>query len=113
MTAKEVFEAARTGDSLAIRVIEETIDYLAQAIANVAAVLNPEMVILGGGVIRSGDLLLEPIKERIRGTIPVVPEIVLTELGDGAVVQGAVALAIGATRGDVFVRDAKSSVAVV
>lgn len=111
LTAREVFQAARDGDSLATRVIEETVDYLAQAIANVAAVLNPEMVVLGGGVARSGDLLLEPIKERIKGTIPVVPRIVLTELGDEAVVQGAVALAIGATRSDIFVRDAKSSVA--
>jgi len=111
LTAREVFQAAREGDTLATRVIEQTIGYLAQAIANVAAVLNPEMVVLGGGVARSGDLLLEPIKERVKGTIPVMPEIVLSELGDEAVVQGAVALAIGATRGDVFVRDAKSSVA--
>ncbi|MFQ5856862.1 MAG: ROK family protein [Anaerolineae bacterium] len=111
LTAREVFEAARDADSLAIRVIEETVDYLAQAIANVTAVLNPEMVVLGGGVARSGDLLLEPIKERVRGRIPVMPEIVLSELGDEAVVQGAVALAVSATRSDVVVRDAKLSVA--
>lgn len=113
LTAKDVFDAARRGDSLARQVIGDTVDYLAQAAANVATLLNPEMIVLGGGVTRSADLLLEPVKQRIVGTIPVVPDIVLCELGDEAVVQGAVALAIGATRSDVFVRDTKSSVAFV
>lgn len=112
LTAKEVFQAARNGDPLAIEVIEDTVDYLAQAVANVAALLNPEMIVLGGGVARSGKLLLEPIKGRIQGTIPIAPEIVLSELGGEAVALGAVALAIGATRGDVFVRDAGSPVVV-
>lgn len=113
LTAKDVFEAARGGDSLAVQVIDEAVDYLAQAIANVAAILNPEIVVLGGGVAGSGDLLLEPIKRRIEGTIPMEPKIKLSELGTEAVALGAVALAIDATRGDVFVQDAKSSVTAV
>lgn len=111
LTARDVFEVARNGDRVAARVVEETAHYLAQAVANLATVLNPEMIVLGGGILRAGDLLLGPIRARVEGTIPVMPEIVLSELGDEAVVQGAVALAIGATRAEVFVQDARSSVA--
>lgn len=94
LTTQEVFQAARAGDRVARQVVQDTIDYLAQAVANIAAVLNPEMVVLGGGVLRAADLLLEPIKERIKGTIPAMPKIVLSELEDEGVVYGAIALAV-------------------
>jgi len=105
LTAKQVFQAARDGDALAQKVVTETVDYLAQAVANVACTLNPEMIILGGALTRSGDLLLEPIKERVRRVVPFWPKIVLTQLGDDAVLQGAIALAIRATQEDISVQE--------
>ena len=51
----------------------ETVDYLAEAIANVACILNPEMIILGGGLTQSDDLLLQPIRERVRRVVPFLP----------------------------------------
>ena len=104
LTAKQVFQAAREGDALAQEVVNQTVDYLAQAAANVVCILNPEMVILGGALTRSGDLLLEPVRERVRRVVPFMPQIVLTELGDDAVLYGAIALAIRATREDISIQ---------
>jgi glucokinase-like ROK family protein len=103
LTAKEVFQAAREGDALAQKAVTDTVDYLAQAVANVVCTLNPEMVILGGALTRSDDLLLEPITERVNRVVPFAPKIVLTELRDDAVLYGAIALAIRATREDISV----------
>lgn len=104
LTAKQVFQAARDGDALAQEIVAETVNYLAQAVANVACTLNPEMIILGGALTRSDDLLLEPIKECVRRVVPFEPEVVLTELGDDAVLYGALALAIRATREHIAVQ---------
>jgi len=104
LTAKQVFEAAREGDALARGIVTETVDYLAEAVANVACTLNPEMIVLGGGLTRSDDLLLEPIRERVARVVPFMPRIVLAELGDDAVLRGAIALAIRATREDISVQ---------
>jgi glucokinase-like ROK family protein len=104
LTAKKVFQAARAGDTLAQAMVTDTVDYLAQAVANVVCTLNPEMVILGGALTRSDDLLLEPIIERVHRVVPFPPKIVLTELGDDAVLYGAIALAIRATRADISVQ---------
>lgn len=106
LTAKQVFQAARDGDALAQEIVTETVNYLAEAVANVACTLNPEMIILGGGLTQSDDLLLEPIRERVRRVVPFLPKIVLTQLGDDAVLYGAIALAIRATREDISVQGA-------
>src|SRR5207237_9924844 len=58
LTAKNVFTAARRGDRLALRVVEEEAARLAVGIATVAPLLDPEVIILGGGVGQNGDLLL-------------------------------------------------------
>lgn len=55
LSAKKIFDAARLGDSLAADVIDEAADYLGRAIANISDILNPEAVILGGGVSRAGE----------------------------------------------------------
>lgn len=58
ITAKDVFDCARSGDEISLNVIKEAAYYLGLALANVANTLNPEMIIIGGGVSKSGDLLL-------------------------------------------------------
>jgi glucokinase len=52
------------------RLIDETVDCLAVAIANLTVTFDPEVIVLGGGVTRSSDLLVDPILRRIEGTIP-------------------------------------------
>ena len=63
---KSIFEAARKGDSLTSDIIEEAISYLGIAIANMANILNPEMVILVGGITNEGDKLLIPLRKEVK-----------------------------------------------
>jgi predicted NBD/HSP70 family sugar kinase len=61
LLAEDVFDAARQGQAWAWKIIDETVDYLAIAIADLAVSFDPDLIILGGGVARSADLLVEPI----------------------------------------------------
>jgi len=90
LTAEDVFEAARKGEPWAWTVINETVDYLAIAIANLVSAFDPELVVLGGGVSRSADMLIAPILARITGAIPNPPKLVVSNLGLQATVMGAI-----------------------
>jgi glucokinase len=90
LTAEDVFEAGRRGEPWAWTVINETVDYLAIAIANLVAFSDPELVVLGGGVSRSADMLIEPILARMNGAIPNLPRLVVSDLGLQATVMGAI-----------------------
>ncbi|WHX99313.1 ROK family glucokinase [Neobacillus sp. DY30] len=63
VTAKDVFDSARNGDELAQKILDEVTFHLGFALANIANTLNPEMIVLGGGVSRAGDILLDSVKE--------------------------------------------------
>ncbi|MGF7049432.1 glucokinase [Paenibacillus sp. DS2015] len=63
MTAKEVFDAAKAGDEVAARIVNRAAFYLAKSMSAVAAVLNPEVFILGGGVANAGDILFNEVRE--------------------------------------------------
>ena len=90
LTAEDVFDAARLKQEWAWTIINETVDYLAIAIANLVASFDPELIVLGGGVSRSADLLIEPIMQRITGVIPNPPKLVVSSLGLRATVMGAI-----------------------
>jgi glucokinase len=66
ITAETVADAARKGDSLSQKIVAETVSYLAMGIANIVSLLNPEIVVLGGGLFQAGDLLLEPIRREFK-----------------------------------------------
>jgi len=97
LSAEYVFAAARRHEPWAERVVSETVDYLGLAIASVSALLNPEVVILGGSVVRSADLLVDPIRERLQGAVPFLPRLVVSQLGLRAAVMGAIMLVLNAT----------------
>lgn len=103
VTAEDVFELARSGTAWAKDIIAETVDHLTLMIASVSALLDPEVIVLSGGVSRSEDLLVEPIKARLEGLVPYVPNIVASELGSEAVAMGAVMLVLDATTGHVMI----------
>jgi glucokinase len=90
LTAEDVFDAARKGEPWAWKVINETVDYLSIAIANLVSAFDPELVVLGGGVSRSADMLIAPILERISCAIPNPPRLVVSDLGLKATVMGAI-----------------------
>ena len=60
--AKDVFDAAKNGDKLAQDVLEQVYAYMGEFIANICCVVNPEVVVLGGGVSRAGEPLLDGVK---------------------------------------------------
>ena len=90
LTSEDVFDAARLKQEWAWQIINETVDYLAIAIANLVASFDPELIVLGGGVSRSADMLIDPIMRRINGIIPNPPKLVVSDLGLRATVMGAI-----------------------
>lgn len=63
LTARQVFEAARSGDPLARQVIDQTASLLGLGVANIVSLVNPEIVILGGSIGRQDDLLLPRLRQ--------------------------------------------------
>ena len=98
-SAEQVIAAARAGDSNALDVLLRTADYLALGVANLISILNPEMVVLGGGFMQAGDLMLDRIRTNaLRWTQPIAAlttKIEQTSLSDDAGLLGAARLAWG------------------
>ena len=95
-TAEAVVAAARLGDIEAQHAVNQTAEHLAMGIASLVAVFDPEIVVLGGGLMQAGDLLLEPIRRlALSWTQPVAARkvrIELTALGEDAGLLGAARL---------------------
>jgi predicted NBD/HSP70 family sugar kinase len=102
--AKQVFAAARRGDRIAERVVAGVAQRLALAIAAVAPVVDPELVILGGAIGRQGDLLLETVERELAALSPFRPRIDVSALGEDAELHGAIALALQAAQDLLFER---------
>ncbi|WP_369902608.1 ROK family glucokinase [Bacillus manliponensis] len=62
LTSKDVFDALSEGDALAAQIVEKVASYLGLAVANLSSTLNPEKVVIGGGVSKAGDALIQPIQ---------------------------------------------------
>ena len=62
VVAKDVFDAAKNGDKLALEVLEQVYAYMGEFIANICCVVNPEIVVFGGGVSKAGQVLLDGVK---------------------------------------------------
>jgi predicted NBD/HSP70 family sugar kinase len=102
-SAEEVYAAARRGQPAALAVVEAHARQLGTGIAAVAAVLDPDLVILGGGIgHNSGDLLLQPIERELRACSPFRPRLAVSALGADAVLHGALANALVAAHEAVF-----------
>ncbi|MGQ3685132.1 MAG: ROK family protein [Candidatus Loosdrechtia sp.] len=66
ITAKMISEAARQGDKTSLDIIKETGQYLGIALTNIIHILNPEVIVLAGGMIGSGELLMVPLREAVK-----------------------------------------------
>jgi predicted NBD/HSP70 family sugar kinase len=80
---------------------------IALAVAAVVSVVDPELVILGGGVGRNGDLLLEPVMRELRGLSPFHPRLEVSALGEDAELVGAVSMALDAAQDQLFERKSR------
>jgi predicted NBD/HSP70 family sugar kinase len=101
---RRIFSAARAGDELAAEVVAETARRIALHIVPIAAVADVELVVLGGGLGANGDLLLEPVRSRLAGWLPYPPNVVVSSLGDAAVLSGALAVGLRSALDNVFDR---------
>jgi predicted NBD/HSP70 family sugar kinase len=96
-TAHEVFDLARSGDPTAREVVDNVASLLGAAIATVCAILDPELVVLGGGI-GASPLLLRPVRGAAAALVPITARIETSLLGDRAALQGAIAVALQAAR---------------
>ena len=97
--AKDVFDAARNGDTLAAREVDEMSDTLGMALANIASTVDPEAFLVGGGVARAGDVLFAPLNKHFQEyAFKSCREIPIKQasLGNDAGIYGAVRLIVGA-----------------
>jgi predicted NBD/HSP70 family sugar kinase len=112
-SAKRVFSAARAGDELALAAVEAEANRLALVVGTVAAIVDPEFVLLGGGIGGNIDLLRPPLERRLAELTPLAPRVAEGELGHDAIVLGAVATALDRARDLVFEQRAGFASAVI
>ncbi|MEE8886354.1 MAG: ROK family glucokinase [Eubacteriales bacterium] len=96
-SAKDVFDAYKKGDAAATAIAEEVGDYLGRGLANVADVVDPEVFVIGGGVSKAGQVLIDLIQKYYRQYVfhtSTDTEIVLAELGNDAGMYGSVRLVL-------------------
>jgi predicted NBD/HSP70 family sugar kinase len=90
LVANDIIEAAQRGEKWATTILDEVINNLAIAVANLTVSFDPELIVLGGGVANFAYMLVGPILNRIEGVIPTLPKLVASNLGLRATVMGAI-----------------------
>ena len=98
LTGKAITDAARDGDPVALAAFNTTGQWLGAGIASLSMILDPECVVIGGGVIEAGEILLKPTRESLERTMPFAgkhpyPMIIAAELGNEAGLVGVADLA--------------------
>jgi glucokinase len=97
VTARTVMEAARRRDPLARHILDAAVIYLAMGVANIISILNPEMIVIGGGLFQASELLLEPVRREFKKWAQPLAarqvRIELSALGEDAGLYGAAKLA--------------------
>ena len=93
----DVFELARDGNTAARSVVDHVASRLGTAIATVCAILDPQLVVLGGGI-GASPLLLRPVRGSAAALVPITARIETSLLGERAALQGAIAVALHAAR---------------
>ena len=63
ITAKDVFDLAKSGDQLALEIVDHFADTLGSALAQISCVVDPEIIVIGGGVSKAGEIITESVKK--------------------------------------------------
>lgn len=95
ITAKSVFDAVKAGDDVAVEIAESFGRYLGKGLGMIASVVNPEVIVIGGGVSKAGDILLKYIEPNFKKyAFPPCShaKIILAQLGNDAGIYGAAGL---------------------
>ena len=88
--AEAVFRAAQAGDPLAVEIVEEALQGAGRAIVTMALVLNPELVVIGGGVANAGGVVTEPLRRLLEQMVRLPPRLEASPLAEHGVVYGAI-----------------------
>jgi glucokinase len=96
VTAQTVSDAARAGDAIAREIWDETVRYIAIGVNDIIVTLAPQAVILGGGVMATGEQLLEPLRAEVKRRVKILPvkevQILPAALGGDSGIYGALIL---------------------
>ena len=92
--ARDVFTAAAAGDAGAREAIATFADEIVAGLIPMIVLFDPELLVIGGGISAAGEVLAEPIRERINRETPFPPDVVYSTLGDEAVALGALRLSL-------------------
>lgn len=94
-----VFRLAAGGDPAALAEVAEFTQGLATGVATVAMAIDPDVIVIGGGLSQAGGILLDPLRAAVNAAIPVpvMPSIVASEFGAEAVLLGTLVNALGAS----------------
>jgi len=96
LSAADVLARAQEGDHDARAIVAETLAELAVGVANLAVLIDPARIAVGGGLMGSADLVLAALRRRVRQAAPFPPEVVAAHFVHDAALRGAIALAIDA-----------------
>ena len=104
ITVRRVYDAARDGDPIAVQAVRYEAGTLTRALASVVAVLDPELIVIGGGLASHGeDVLLDVVREQLETMTPLSPPPIRpSALGAEAIVLGALAVGLSTAREIVF-----------
>lgn len=98
LEAKHIFDAAKEGDKFSLDLVDYEAEYLAMGIGNILNIINPEIIVLSGGVALAGDILINLLKEKLKKyALPVVTKdikFVQGILGNQAGIKGSIGLFI-------------------
>lgn len=97
ITAKDIFDCAKTGDEYALYIVDKFAGYLGRALANVAHVVDPEAFVIGGGVSRAGDIIINSVEKYYNDNVLYAlrdKKFHLAELGNDAGIYGAVRMVL-------------------
>lgn len=95
LTAKDIFDEAKAGDEVAKELVEDLGNILGSTLSNLACVVNPEVIVIGGGVSKAGEILIDTVQRHFKGTAFYAVEdtrFELATLGNDAGIYGCAAL---------------------
>ncbi|MCW2985725.1 MAG: glucokinase, partial [Conexibacter sp.] len=95
-SAAEVFARAEDGDRAARALVDDALDELAVHVANLAVLIDPERIAVGGGMMASAERILAVLRRRVEQAAPFPPEVVAARFVHDAALRGAIGLALDA-----------------
>ncbi len=94
MSAEHVLAAAEDGDPAAQHIVGVVAERLARTVYSLSTLLDPELVVIGGAISLAGESFLGPVRQRLALLTDAPPTVAASALGSGAVVAGAVKVAL-------------------